>query len=95
MRFEASLTVDPNAVMRDISERMDVRVLEYAPGDLETVLGNVDFSDLAVTLQAASEGVEAVTLRYGVSAIGSVPTLSATGRLSIDTLEAIQVTAAP
>ena len=30
------------------------------------LLGNVDFSDLAVTLQAASEGVEAVTLRYGI-----------------------------
>ena len=30
------------------------------------LLGNVDFSDLAVTLQAAQEGVEAVTLRYGV-----------------------------
>lgn len=30
------------------------------------LLGNVDFSDLSVTLQAASEGVEAVTLRYGV-----------------------------
>jgi large conductance mechanosensitive channel len=30
------------------------------------LLGNVDFSDLAVTLQAASEGVEAVTVRYGV-----------------------------
>lgn len=30
------------------------------------VLGGVDFSDLAVTLQAASEGSEAVMLRYGV-----------------------------
>lgn len=30
------------------------------------LLGNVDFSDLAVTLRAAAEGVEAVTLRYGV-----------------------------
>lgn len=30
------------------------------------LLGNVDFSDLTVTLQAASEGAEAVTLRYGV-----------------------------
>jgi large conductance mechanosensitive channel len=29
------------------------------------LLGNVDFSDLAVTLQGASEGVEEVTLRYG------------------------------
>ena len=30
------------------------------------LLGNVDFSDLAVTLRGAAEGVEAVTLRYGV-----------------------------
>jgi large conductance mechanosensitive channel len=30
------------------------------------LLGNVDFSDLGVTLRAAAEGVEAVTLRYGV-----------------------------
>jgi large conductance mechanosensitive channel len=29
------------------------------------LLGKVDFSDLAVTLQAAQEGAEAVTLRYG------------------------------
>ena len=29
------------------------------------LLGNVDFSDLAITMRAASEGVEAVTLRYG------------------------------
>jgi len=30
------------------------------------LLGNVDFSDLAVTLSAASEGAEAVMLRYGI-----------------------------
>ena len=30
------------------------------------LLGNVDFSDLAVTLKAAEEGIEAVTVRYGV-----------------------------
>jgi large conductance mechanosensitive channel len=30
------------------------------------LLGNVDFSDLAVTLKAAAEGAEAVTLNYGV-----------------------------
>ena len=30
------------------------------------LLGNVDFSDLSVTLKAASEGAEAVLLRYGV-----------------------------
>lgn len=30
------------------------------------MLGGVDFSDLAVTLKAAAEGADAVTLRYGV-----------------------------
>ena len=30
------------------------------------LLGNVDFSDLAVTLKAAEEGAEAVLLSYGV-----------------------------
>jgi large conductance mechanosensitive channel len=30
------------------------------------VLGGVDFSDLAVTLQAAGEGGEAVLLKYGI-----------------------------
>ncbi len=29
------------------------------------LLGGVDFSDLSVTLKEASEGVEAVTLKYG------------------------------
>ncbi len=30
------------------------------------LLGNVDFSDLAITLKAASDAADAVTLRYGV-----------------------------
>lgn len=30
------------------------------------LLGGVDFSNLSITLREASEGVEAVTLRYGV-----------------------------
>ncbi len=34
------------------------------PG-LGLLVGGVDFSDLAITLKAASEGVEAVTLNYG------------------------------
>ena len=32
---------------------------------LGVLIGGVDFSDLAVTLKAAEEGVEAVTLKYG------------------------------
>ena len=30
------------------------------------LIGGVDFTNLAITLKAAGEGVEAVTLRYGV-----------------------------
>lgn len=30
------------------------------------LIGGVDFTNLAITLKAAEEGVEAVTLRYGV-----------------------------
>ena len=33
---------------------------------LGLLLGGMDFSDLAVTLQAATEGAEAVQLKYGV-----------------------------
>lgn len=32
---------------------------------LGVLIGGVDFSDLVVTLKAAEEGVEAVTLKYG------------------------------
>jgi len=33
---------------------------------LGLIIGGVDFSNLAITLKSASEGVEAVTLRYGM-----------------------------
>ena len=33
---------------------------------LGMLIGGVDFSNLAITLRAAAEGVEAVTLRYGM-----------------------------
>ena len=33
---------------------------------LGVLIGGMDFSDLALTLKAAEEGAEAVTLRYGV-----------------------------
>ncbi len=33
----------PNEVMRDISERMDVKVLDHADGDLAKIFGAVDF----------------------------------------------------
>ena len=33
---------------------------------LGLLIGGVDFSNLALTLRAAEEGIEAVTLRYGV-----------------------------
>jgi len=33
----------PNKVMRDLSDRCDVRVLPYADGDLEKILGAIDY----------------------------------------------------
>ena len=33
---------------------------------LGVLIGGVDFTDLAITLKAAEEGVEAVTLNYGL-----------------------------
>jgi len=33
---------------------------------LGLIIGGVDFSNLGITLKSASEGVEAVTLRYGM-----------------------------
>lgn len=56
----------PNAVMRDISERMDVRVLEYAPGDLDTVLGRVDFYRHAVMPAGFFRGITADTEQLAV-----------------------------
>ena len=56
----------PNATMRDISERMDVRVLDYAAGDLSTVLENVDFYRHSVMPAGFFRGIDADTEQLAV-----------------------------
>ncbi|RRQ21586.1 large-conductance mechanosensitive channel protein MscL [Thiohalobacter thiocyanaticus] len=40
-------------------------VADLVMPSLGVLIGGVDFSDLVITLKAAEEGVEAVTLKYG------------------------------
>lgn len=56
----------PNAVMRDISERSDIRVLDYDGGDLAAVLGAVDFYRHAVMPAGFFRGLDAATEQLAV-----------------------------
>lgn len=56
----------PNAVMRDISKRMDVRVLDYDGDDLSAVLANVDFYRPAVMPTGFFRGIDADTRQLAV-----------------------------
>ncbi len=56
----------PNPVMTDLANSTDVRVLEYAPGQLETVLDNVEFYRRAVMEKGCFRGVEQDTAQTGV-----------------------------
>lgn len=56
----------PNAVMHDISERMDVRVLAYDEGDLSAVLGDVDFYRHAIMPTGFFRGIDADTEQLAV-----------------------------
>ena len=56
----------PNAVMRDISERFDVRVLDHAPNDLERILAGVDFYRPSVLPEGFFRGVAADTPQLAV-----------------------------
>lgn len=47
----------PNKVMTDLAERVDVRVLQYAPGELATVLKAVPFYRRAVLYRDAFRGL--------------------------------------
>jgi TRAP transporter TAXI family solute receptor len=49
----------PNQVMTDLSSRCDIRVLPYAPGQLETLLGAVPFYRRTVMRQGALRGLDA------------------------------------
>lgn len=56
----------PNSVMRDISERMPVRVLEYDGGDLAAVLGDVDFYRHSVMPSGFFRGIDTDTEQLAV-----------------------------
>jgi TRAP transporter TAXI family solute receptor len=56
----------PNPVMSDLASSTDVRVLEYAPGQLETVLDNVEFYRRAVMEVGCFRGVQQETAQVGV-----------------------------
>jgi TRAP transporter TAXI family solute receptor len=49
----------PNAVMTGLSERTDIRVLPYAPGQLETLLGSVSYYRRTVMRAGALRGLDA------------------------------------
>ncbi|MGB0631185.1 MAG: TAXI family TRAP transporter solute-binding subunit [Alphaproteobacteria bacterium] len=56
----------PNAVMRDISERMPVRVLDYDAPDLSSILDNVDHYRPATMPAGFFRGVESDTEQLAV-----------------------------
>jgi len=49
----------PNKVMAELSEQHDIRVLPYAPGQLETLLGAVSFYRRTVMRKGALRGLDA------------------------------------
>lgn len=56
----------PNAVMRDISERVDVRVLDYDGDDLSDVLKSVDFYRHSVMPKGFFRGIDSDTEQLAV-----------------------------
>ena len=56
----------PNPVMRDISERFAVRVLDHDPADLDEVLGAVDFYRPSVMAEGTFRGVGRDTRQLAV-----------------------------
>jgi len=56
----------PNPVMTELANSTDVRVLEWAPGQLETLLDNVEFYRRAVMEKGCFRGVEHDTAQTGV-----------------------------
>ena len=77
----------PNVVMRDISERIDVRVLEYNPDDLSNLLRSVDFYRPAVMPKGFFKGVDADTEQAAV-----VNIIAAHARSDADTVHAFVTT---
>ncbi len=56
----------PNPVMTNIADRTDVRVLEYAPGQLEKVIQSAGYYRNATIPKGAFRGVRADTRQVGV-----------------------------
>ena len=56
----------PNPVMRDISERFAVRVLNYDPADLDEVLGVVDFYRPSIMAEGTFRGIARDTRQVAV-----------------------------
>jgi TRAP transporter TAXI family solute receptor len=56
----------PNRVMTDLSERADVRVIPYAPGQLEKILSEVSFYRRITLKKGAFRGVVADTPQVAV-----------------------------
>ncbi len=56
----------PNPVMRDISERFAVRVLDYDPADLDEVLGAVDFYRPSIMAEGTFRGIARDTRQLAV-----------------------------
>jgi uncharacterized protein len=56
----------PNSVMHDISERMDVRVLEYDGEDLAAVLGDVNFYRHSIMPAGFFRGIDVDTEQLAV-----------------------------
>jgi TRAP transporter TAXI family solute receptor len=77
----------PNVVMRDISERTDVRVLEYHPDDLADLLRSVDFYRPAVMPKGFFKGVDADTQQAAV-----VNIIAAHARSDAETVHAFVTT---
>ena len=77
----------PNVVMRDISKRTNVRVLEYDPDDLADLLRSVDFYRPAVMPKGFFKGVDADTEQAAV-----VNIIAAHARSDADTVHAFVTT---
>jgi len=56
----------PNPVMTDIANRMNVRVLEYGPGQLENVISEAGYYRAAKMEKDAFRGIDADTRQVGV-----------------------------
>lgn len=56
----------PNKVMTDLADRAQVRVLEYAPGRLDSVLSEIGFYRAATMPAGAFRGLERDTEQVGV-----------------------------